>query len=77
VAAASASAEAARPPANIEADQDPAPGGGIGLVWVSDGSKFYRCDGDKLYGRTIPGTYLSEVDARRKGLQPQSGKACS
>jgi hypothetical protein len=77
VLAANASAEAARPPANIEADQDPAPGGGTGLVWASDGSKVYRCEGDKLYGRTAPGKYMSERDAKSKGLQSQSGKACS
>jgi hypothetical protein len=76
VQAANASAEAAKPPANIAADQDPAPGGGAGLVWASDGSKVYRCEGDNLYGRTIPGKYLSERDAKSKGLQSQSGKAC-
>jgi hypothetical protein len=77
VEAANASAEAANPPGNIAAAQDPAPGGGSGLVWVSDGSKVYRCEGDKLYGRTKPGKYLSERDAKSKGLEPQSGKTCS
>jgi hypothetical protein len=77
VEAANASAQAANPPGNIAADQDPAPGGGTGLVWVSDGTKVYRCEGDKLYGRTKPGKYMSERDAKSKGLKSQSGKACS
>jgi len=77
VMAANASAEAARPPANIAADQDPAPGGGTGLVWTSDGGKVYLCEGDKLYGRTTSGKYMSERDAKSRGLQSQSGKACS
>ena len=77
VEAANASAQAANPPANVPAYQAPAPGGGAGLVWVSDGSKVYRCEGDKLYGRTKPGKYMSERDAKSKGLQSQSGKACS
>ena len=77
VLAANASAQAVRPPGNVAADQDPAPGGGAGLVWASDGSKVYRCEGDKLYGRTVSGKYMSEPDARSKGLQSQTGKACS
>ena len=77
VEAANASAEAAHPPANVAEYQDPAPGGRKGLVWVSNGSKVYRCEGDKLYGRTAPGNYLSEQDAKSKGLASESGKACS
>lgn len=77
VEAANASAQAVKPPANIAADQDPAPGGGSGLVWASDGSEVYRCEGDRLYGRTNSGKYMSERDAKSKGLKSQSGKACS
>lgn len=77
VEAANASAQAAHPPANVPEYQDPAPGGRKGLVWVSDGRKVYRCEGDKLYGRTQPGKYMSEQDAKSKGLPSESGKACS
>ena len=54
----------------------PAPGGGPGKVWVSQGSKVYHCQNDQWYGRTKSGEYMKEEDAKAKGYHGARGKSC-
>ena len=63
--AAAAPAVAATPQA---APQTPPPAGS-GMVWVNLESKVYHYEGDRWYGTTKSGKYMSEADAMKAGYR--------
>ena len=75
-AAATAAPAAAKSAKNAPA-ATPAPGGGPGMVWVNENTKVYHCQGDRYYGTTKSGKYMSEADAKAAGAHASKNKACS
>lgn len=51
--------------------------GGPGQVWVNSASKVYHCPGDRYYGKTKTGEFMSQSAATAAGDHPSGGKACS
>lgn len=54
-----------------------AAGGGAGKVWVNSRSKTFHCQGDRFYGKTKEGAYMTEAEAKAKGAHADHGKACT
>ena len=50
---------------------------GSGMVWVNTDTKIYHREGDRWYGKTEHGDYMSEAEAKAKGNRPDRGKVCS
>ncbi len=54
-----------------------APGGGPDKVWVNTNSSVYHCPGDRFYGKTAHGRYMTEAAAKSAGAKGVGGKSCS
>ncbi len=57
---------AAATPAPTSASRTPPPAGS-GMVWVNTDTKVYHRAGDRWYGKTKNGKYMSEADAVKAG----------
>ncbi len=51
-----------------------APGGGKGMVWVNEESKVFHREGDRWYGRTKKGKYMTEAEAAKSGAHESKEK---
>ena len=67
----SASSRSAQPASSLPQSDNPtaAPPAGSGMVWVNLDSKIYHYEGDRWYGKTKHGKYMSEADAQRAGYR--------
>ena len=55
---------------------DQAPGAAPNKVWVNASSKVYHCPGDRYYGRTKDGSYMTEAQAKASGAHGPRGVTC-
>jgi len=53
-----------------------AAGGSPDKVWVNTASNVYHCPGDRYYGKTKAGKYMTEPDAKAAGAHGEKGQVC-
>jgi hypothetical protein len=53
-----------------------APGGGPDKVWVNSSTNVYHCPGDRYYGKTKDGKYMTEKEARAAGAHGVRHETC-
>lgn len=70
-------APVARAPRAMPAPGPVAAGGGNGQVWVNMKTKVYHCQGDRWYGTSKDGQYMSESAAVAAGARASRNKSCS
>ena len=54
-----------------------AQGGGPGMVWVNPDTKVFHKQGDRWYGKTKTGKYMTEADALKAGYRESKQKESS
>ncbi len=57
--------------------KDAAPGGGPDKVWVNLNSSTYHCFGDRYYGKTANGRYMTEAAAKAAGAHGAGNRTCA
>ena len=71
-----ATASSSKAPRVPKAPMQQAPGGGPDQVWVNTNSSVYHCPGDRFYGKTAHGRYMTEAAAKSAGAKGVGGKTC-
>ncbi len=53
-----------------------AAGAGSDKVWVNNKTNVYHCPGDRYYGKTMDGKYMTEPDAKKAGAHGAHNQTC-